>query len=84
MENTNKLILSDTKNLLEAWCDRRCFSALRHLLDAYPIPSHLTDSWAGLLDALENVRAFAWEELTNEEKLKVNDLIALIIKMVNR
>ncbi len=84
MENTNESILNAVGNLVEAWCDRRCYTALRHILNGYPIPSHLTDSCAGLLDALENVRAFAQEEITEDEKLRVNTLIAEVSKMVFR
>lgn len=72
------------EQLVEAWCDRRCYIALRYILSGYPIPSPLTDSWAALLDALQNVRAFAGEEITEEEKLKVNELIALITSLVFR
>lgn len=84
MENTDESILKAVDDLVEAWCDRRCYTALRHILNGYPISSPLTDGWAALLDALENVRAFAQEEITEDEKLRVNMLIAEISKMVFR
>lgn len=84
MENSGASILQTVEKLVGAWCDRRCYAALRHILNGYPIPSPLTDSWAILLDALQNVRAFAREEITDEEALTVNELIASITRLVFR
>ncbi len=84
MEHTNESILKVVNNLVEAWCDRRCFIALRYMLAGYPLASSLTESWAALLDALQNVRAFAREEITEQEKLTMNELIAVITGLVFR
>lgn len=70
--------------LVEAWCDRRCLGALREILSGYPVTSPLTDSWAELLTALEGVRAFARDELTPQERDRVEHLIGLASELVCR
>lgn len=72
------------KELIEAWCDRRCLSALRYILQGYPLSSSLTDDWAELLEALENVRAFARDELIEKEKQTLNQLISAVNQIVGR
>ena len=70
--------------LIDSWCDRRCLSALRCILQGYPLSSGLTDDWANLLHALENVRSFARDELTIEEKQIVGELITDVQRVVYR
>jgi hypothetical protein len=70
--------------LVEAWCDRRSLRALREVLAGYPLMSPLTDGWADLLKALEGVRAFAREELTEDEAAQVEQLIGSISEIVYR
>lgn len=84
MEDTNESVLESIRLLVETWCDRRSLIALRHVLCGYPLSSPLTDGWGDLLAALENVRAFAKEELTAEELTKLNDLIGLVSKAIYR
>jgi hypothetical protein len=76
--------LESVKALVDAWCDRRCLSALQHILKGYPLHNALTDGWADLLRALEDVRAFAMDQLTEEEKQTVNDLIVSLDRAVYR
>jgi hypothetical protein len=70
--------------LVGGWCDRRSLRALRAILSGWPLSSGLTDDWANLLDALEKVRAFAREELTEDEARVVEDLIHDVQQVVNQ
>src|SRR5262249_41693960 len=54
--------------LVAGWCDRRCLKALRAILAGYPLTSPLTDGWGDLLRALQDVRAFAGDDLTEAER----------------
>jgi len=74
----------DVGKLVDAWCDRRSLRALREILAAYPLVSPLTDGWAELLKALEGVRAFARDELTDDETERVERLIGATSAIVNR
>jgi hypothetical protein len=70
--------------LVDAWCERRCFRALRRILAGWPIGQGLNDEWALLLTALKNVRAFAGEELTDEEGTAVDELASEVEHALNR
>ena len=70
--------------LVAAWCDRRCLKALRAILAGYPLSSPLTDGWGDLLRALQDVRAFAPNELTEAERLTVDDCIRAVERVVHR
>ena len=63
------------QGLVESWCDRRCLRALRAVLRGYPLVSPLGDGWKELRLALENVHAFAREEITAQELRTLNNLI---------
>ena len=65
-------VLSEVGALVDVWCDRRCLRALRAILSGYPMASTLTDSWGELARALEEVRAFARPELTEDEAARVD------------
>ncbi|MGD0831757.1 MAG: hypothetical protein ABR907_12485 [Terracidiphilus sp.] len=80
MIENDKQFFDRLRSLVEAWCDRRCLGALRFILQAYPMPSGLTDSWGELEIALANVRAFARKELTDSELQSVEQLIGTIRK----
>lgn len=69
---------TDLEGLVESWCDRRNFTALRYVLKGYPLSSGLTDDWNQLLNALEDVRAFAKDELTESDRLILENLINTI------
>ena len=68
-------VLREVGVLVDAWCDRRCLRALRAILSGYPMASMLTDSWGELVRALEEVRAFARPELTEDEAASVDRLV---------
>jgi hypothetical protein len=84
MEQSPENILESVKILVDAWCDRRCLLALRFILQGYPLSSPLTDGWAELLKALEDVRAFAKGKITEEETQVVHQLIGAISRIVYR
>lgn len=74
----------DIGTLVDAWCDRRSLSALREILAGYPLSSPLTDSWGELLSALQGVRAFASDEITNQEADHLDQLITATSAIVSR
>ena len=74
-QNSNGNALEVIHGLVESWCDRRCLRALRAVLQGYPLVSLLGDGRGELRLALENVRAFAREEITAEELQAVNNII---------
>ena len=76
-------IIEQIDRLVAAWCDRRCLRALRAVLSGWPLSGGLTDNWADLLDALEKVRAFARNELTEDEARAVEDLIHDVQRVVS-
>lgn len=71
-------------NLVDAWCERRALQALRCILRAYPLVNPLTDGWADLMTALQDVRAFARKQITPEELKAVDECIRVIDKVVHR
>ncbi len=77
-------IIEDVERLVSGWCDRRSLRALRAILSGWPLTSGLTDDWGNLLDALEKVRAFARDELTENEARVVDDLIHEVQRVVHR
>jgi hypothetical protein len=70
-------------NLLRAWCDRRCLEALSLILPAYLPFNGLTEAWSRLYDALNNLRASARQELTDEEAEEVDSLIGLARRTIS-
>ena len=84
VEFTSETILANTRVLIDVWCDRRCYSALRNILQGFPLSSPLTDGWGQLLDAMQSVRAFVKDELFESELLTLNELIAAVSKLVYR
>jgi hypothetical protein len=77
-------IQKDVGELVDAWCDRRSLRALREILAGYPLVSGLTDSWGELLKALEAVRAFAADELTDAEADHLERLIGATTAVIER
>lgn len=75
---TNKQLFEMVQRLVEAWCDRRCLRALRHVLVGYPLPSPFTDGWGALYEALRHVRASDRDELTDAEAEMVDNLIVAV------
>ena len=84
MIENNSEFFAAVKSLVEAWCDRKSLGALRRVLQAYPMTSGLTDEWGELAIAIENVRAFAREEITERELRSLEDAIAYARKIVGR
>lgn len=62
------------KVLVEAWCDRREYTPLRVILQAYPRITGLTDEWADLAKALKTIRFECPRRLTPDELIEVADL----------
>jgi len=81
---SNAQLLAAVQALVDAWCDRRCLSALRHILAGYPLPSPLTDGWGALYDGLRHVRALDRDQLTDAERDMVDDLIVAVGRAVYR
>ncbi|MDQ3648748.1 MAG: hypothetical protein M3458_00425 [Acidobacteriota bacterium] len=84
MEQSPEDVLESVKALVDAWCGKRRLLILRFILQGYPLSSPLTDGWAELLKSLENVRAFTRDELSEEEKQTVDQLIASTSRIVYR
>jgi len=84
MIEDNKHLFSSIQGLVEAWCDRHCLRALRNILQGYPLVSPLGDGWGELLIALQNVRAFARDELTAGEIKVLEDCIRAVDSALHR
>jgi hypothetical protein len=84
MIEDNKQLFNSIQRLVEAWCDRRCLRALRNILRGYPLGSPLGDGWGELLVALQDVRAFARDELTAEEFKVLENCIRAVDTAVHR
>jgi hypothetical protein len=84
MIEDNKQLFGSIQQLIEAWCDRRCLRALRNILRGYPLVSPLGDGWGELLIALQDVRAFARDELTAEEFKVLEDCIRAVDTALHR
>ncbi len=81
----NQIDIKETmKVLLNAWCDRRCFRALRFILQGWPMPMGLTDDVNNLLTALKHVRSMARDELTEKELYQVDAIVIQVEKALNR
>jgi hypothetical protein len=84
MIENNEQLFASIQKLVEAWCDRHCLGALRRILPGYPLTSPLTDGWGELLIALQNVRAFARNELTDDEQEVLEECIRAVDSAVHR
>jgi hypothetical protein len=82
--NSNEEFFGVLRALIEKWCDRRCLKALYRILGGYLGFNGLTDSWGDLRTALQDVRAFARNELTPDELKDVDDLIRAVDRALNR
>jgi IS1 family transposase len=77
-------VVQQVETLVDGRCDRRTLRPLREILAVWPLTSTLTDDWAQVGDALRNVRAFAADELTDDESRTVDTLIAAVDRAVLR
>jgi len=84
MIENNEQLFASIQKLVEAWCDRHCLGALRRILPGYPLVSPLGDGWGELLIALQNVRAFARQELTADEQEMLEECIRAVDSAVHR
>ena len=82
--STNDELFAALRCLVEAWCDRRCLRALRHILSGYPLPSPFTDGWGALYEALRQVRASDQDELTDAEAEIADNLIVAVSERLYR
>jgi hypothetical protein len=84
MKESAEIFHKSLTALVDSWCERRRLPALRFILQGYPMSSGLTDDWTNLLKALEDVRAFAHNELTEEEAKTVGELIGFVSRIAYR
>ena len=69
---------------MDAWCGRRALQPLRFILAGYPLSSGLTDDWALLLTAFENIRAFCRDTIPQKELETVERCCSAIERIVYR
>ena len=81
---TTAELAATVDRLVDRWCERRSFDALRCILAAWPSPLHLTDDWGELRDALRNVLAFARPDLEASDIDTVEKAITAIDIAMNR
>ena len=62
------------RQLLDAWCDRRCFGLLAAVLPAYTAFDGMADGWGDLLAALRHALALRQHELLPAERNALADL----------
>lgn len=70
------------KVLVEGWCDRRDYPALRAILSGWPLSNGLTDDWALLMEALRTLRAN--RSLPEEELREIEHLVIEVERIVYR
>lgn len=71
---TNAEFFKEVNDLVEAWCDRRDLTALRAILNGWPLTSGLTDDWellASALHSLAGMRHLPEEERQTAKRLWV-------------
>lgn len=68
--------------LIEGWCDRRDLRHLALVLPAFVANNGLTDGWAGVLQALYDVRATRL--LPDAEQRVIEMLVPVVEKVVYR
>ena len=72
---SNEEFFAALRQQIERWCDQRRLDALARLLPAYTAFNGLTDSWAGLCEALKDTRVIGQEKFSGAEWELLNDLI---------
>jgi hypothetical protein len=80
---SNDQLFSTIEQLVEGWCDRRAYSALREVLQGWP-SMPLTDGWAVLLEALRATRGLAADDLTEDEAARLDHCIAAVERALPR
>ena len=72
------------RELIDTWCDDRRLGPLATFLPAYLDPNGLTDGWHWKYESLKKLRAFHRDELSDEERETVNELIRFAERAVYR
>jgi hypothetical protein len=80
---TTDELFSSIERLVEGWCDRRSYRALRGILQGWP-SMPLTDGWADLLEALRATRGLAATELTQSDVIELDRCIAAVERALVR
>ena len=75
-------VTSALRVLIDAWCDRRELRALALLLPAFVSNTGLTDGWAGVMEALYDLRSY--RSLPTEEGDEIRRLIPIVESAVYR
>jgi hypothetical protein len=70
-------------NLVDGWCERRDTRSLAVFLPAYTSNNGLTDGWAGVMEALYDLRALR-DHLPENERKTIGELIPLVEAAVYR
>jgi hypothetical protein len=72
VNRTNADFVEEMNSLVESWCDRRDLTALRQILQGWPLGSGLTDDLARLASALHSLAGM--QHLPEEERRIVKRL----------
>jgi len=80
-------ISAEVNALLEAWADRRNYSALCELWGGYGCLNGLTDGWELFLASLQRLRGVARMQQSDQilpaESETINKLIGVVSRMLN-
>ena len=74
-------VLAEARSLLDAWCDRRVYSAICELYRGYCAVNGLTDGWEELVQSLKRLRIQANAEnslITSSEAARIELLIGAV------
>jgi hypothetical protein len=71
--SSNEQLFVELRDLIDAWCDRRCLGPLGILLPAYTSFNGMTDGWGELLNALKAL-TLSQDTLLPEERKIVADM----------
>ena len=78
------VIFKTIDDLVDGWCERRVLCPLRYLLQSYPFANGLTEDWHRLYESLKEVRAFCREELNDDERTQIGNVIVAIQQLLER
>jgi hypothetical protein len=81
---TNEELFSVLAKLVDGWCERRALGPLGIILQGYPMPSPLTDSWVDLRDVLRNLRHFRQPAVTELEANDIEEALRAVEKALDR
>jgi hypothetical protein len=81
---TNEDLQRDLRKLADGWCERRALVPLHYFLRGYFAQNGLTDGFADLETALNDVLVSAKSHITDEEAKEVKRLMILIQQAIYR